>query len=153
MNLFRMVNPPDIRSAMFSGVWIALPYLAAVWLAVSMRRHNAVLIVLLITLLVCAVVGVYLLDASATGREVAAQQARDAVQPGEDPHHGPGGVRKANAELGEFVVSAFSILLVVVLPPIQLLAVLLLPIIAYGISALLRKRREPQVDPDRGEVG
>jgi hypothetical protein len=93
------------------------------------------------------VVGVYLLDASATQREVAAQQPRDTVQPGEDPHHGPGGVRKAHAELGEFVVSAFSILLVVVLPPVQLAAVLILPLIAYGVSALLSKRREVGTRP------
>ncbi len=100
---------------------------------------------LLVALLIAAPVGLSLLNASATQQEIAEQQARDAVQPGEDPQHGPAGMRKAGADAGAAVGGAFSILLAVALPPVQLAAVLLPAVIAYGISALLRSREARQV--------
>src|SRR5436853_493827 len=74
-----------------AGLWVAMAYLAAAGLAVLFRRHAAALVVLLVALLIVASVGLSLLSASATQQEVAEQQVSDAVQPGEDPHHGPGG--------------------------------------------------------------
>jgi hypothetical protein len=96
-----------------------------------------------ISLLVTGFVGVSLLDASATQQEVAAQQAREAVQPGEDPDHGPAGMRKAGADLAVSAGDAFSILLVVVLPPVQVLAVLIPVVIPAVMSAISRKIRSP----------
>jgi uncharacterized membrane protein YeiB len=139
--VFRMVAPPDASSAVLGGLWVAMPYLAAVGLAFLIRRHPAALITLLVALVLAAVVGVFLLDASATAREDARRQAATAVLPGEDPSHGPGGMRKAGADMGEAVTGVFSILLVVVLPPMQLAAVVLPAAVAWGVSALARRPR------------
>jgi multisubunit Na+/H+ antiporter MnhG subunit len=141
--LFRMVQPPDATAAVLGGLWVAMPYLAAAVLAGLLRRHTAALVVLLIALLLVAPVGLWLLNASATQQEVVEQQVRDAVQPGEDPDHGPAAMRKAGADMGAFVGGAFGILLVLVLPPAQLAAVLFPTVIAYGVSVLTRGR-EPQ---------
>jgi multisubunit Na+/H+ antiporter MnhG subunit len=89
----------------------------------------------LVALFIAAPVGLSLLNASATQQEIAEQQVRDAVQPGEDPDHGPAGMRKAGADMGAAVSSVFSILFVVVLPPVQLAAVLIPAVIAFGVSA------------------
>ena len=134
--LFRMVRPPDATSAVLGGLWVALPYLAAAGLAVLLRRHAAALVVLLVALLIAAPVGLSLLNASATQQQTAEQQVRDAVQPGEDPEHGPAGMRKAGADMGAAVSSVFSILFAVVIPPVQLAAVLIPALIAFGVSVL-----------------
>ena len=139
--VFRMVTPPDPSSAILGGVWVAMPYLAAVGLALLVRRHRAALVTLLVCLAGAAVVGVYLLDASATAHEVSRQQVATAVLPGEDPSHGPAGMRKSGAEMGEAVTGVFAILLVVVLPPVQLAAVMIPAAIAWGVSALARQPR------------
>jgi multisubunit Na+/H+ antiporter MnhG subunit len=146
--VFRMVRPPDATAAALGGLWVAMPYLAAAGLAVLFRRHAAALVVLLVALLLAAPVGLSLLNASAARQEVAEQQARDAVRPGEDPDHGPAGMRRAGADLGAAVGGAFSILLVVVLPPAQFAAVLIPTVIAYGVSALLRGREARRVPAD-----
>jgi multisubunit Na+/H+ antiporter MnhG subunit len=146
--LFRMVRPPDATAAVLGGLWVAMPYVAAAGLAVLFRRHAAALVVLLVALLIAAPVRLSLLNASATQQETAEQKVRDAVQPGEDPDHGPGGMRKAGADMGAAVSGVFSILLAVVLPPVQLAAVLIPTVIAYGVSALLRDREARRVPAD-----
>jgi multisubunit Na+/H+ antiporter MnhG subunit len=143
--LFRMFCPPDATAAVLGGLWVAMPYLAAAGLTVLLRRHAAALVVLLVALLIAAPVGLYLLNASATQQETAEQQVRDAVHPGEDPHHGPGGMRKSGADMGAAISSAFSILFVVVIPPVQLAAVLIPASIAFGVSLLLREGKARQV--------
>ena len=149
--LFRMVQPPDASAAALAGLWIASPYLMAAGLALLARRHGAALVTLLVALIVVGTVGVSLLNASATQQEVARQQAATAVLPGEDPSHGPGGMRKAGADMGEFIGDAFSILLVVVLVPVQLAVVGIPAAVAFGVSAWRRAaEREaalPVTDP------
>jgi hypothetical protein len=136
--LFRMFTPPDSMAGTIAGSWVGIPYLAAAVLAVLFRRHTATLVVLLVALVVAAPIGVSLLNGSVAHQEDAAQQVRDAVHPGEDPDSGPAGMRKAGADMGAAITNAFSIVLVVVLPPVQL-AVLLIPtLITFGISALRR---------------
>jgi hypothetical protein len=138
MFLFRMFTPPDWTAAAIAGLWVAMPHLAAVVLAVLFRRRIAVLLMLLVALVAAAPIGVSLFNASAIGQEAAAQQVRDAVHPGEDPDSGPAGMRKAGADMGAAVSSAFSIMLVVVLPPVQVAVVSIPTLIAFGISALRR---------------
>jgi hypothetical protein len=140
--LFRMVQPPDAADEVPAAAWVAMPYLAAIALALLFRRGAIALSVLLVALLVAAVVGVSLFDASATQQETARQQAANAVLPGESPDSGPGGMRKAGADAVVFVGGAFSILLVLVLPPVQLAAVAIPAGIGYGISLWLRRRAE-----------
>ena len=137
--VFRMVTPPDASSAVLGGLWVAMPFLAAVGLAFLVRRHRAALVTLLVCLAGAAVVGVSLLDASATAHEVSRQQAATAVLPGEDPSHGPAAMRKSGADLGEAATGVFGILLVVVLPPVQLAALVIPVAVAWGVSALGRR--------------
>jgi hypothetical protein len=49
-------------------------------------------------------------------------------------------MRKANADAGVVVGGFFSILLVVVLPPIQLAALTIPTVIGYGLSVLFRRK-------------
>jgi hypothetical protein len=137
-----MVNPPDPSSALLGGLWVAMPHLAAAGLAYLGRRHPAALVTLLVCLVGAAVVGVFLLDASATAHEESRRQVATAVLPGEDPNSGPAGMRKSGAETGEAATGAFAILLVVVLPPVQLAAVVIPAAIAWGVSALARRRTD-----------
>ncbi len=140
---FRVGRPPDAVAAVLGGLWLAMPYLAA---AGVFRRHTPALVTLLLALLIVATAGLSVFHASATQVEVAEQQARDAVQPGEDPHHGPGGMRQAGADMGAAISWGFSILLAVVVPPVQLAALLLPTLIAWGVTALARGG-EPQREP------
>jgi hypothetical protein len=146
--LFRMIRPPDATAAVLGGLWAGMPYLAAAGLAVLFRRHAAALVVLLVALLAAAPVGLFLLNASATQQESAEKQVRDAVQPGEDPDHGPAATRKAGADMGAAVCGVFSILLVVALPPVQFAAVFIPAVIAFGLSALFRERAARRVASD-----
>jgi multisubunit Na+/H+ antiporter MnhG subunit len=146
--LFRMFRPPDATAALLGGLWVAMPYIAAAGLAVLFRRNAPALVVLLIALLIAAPVGLSLLNASATQQQTAEQQVRDAVQPGEDPEHGPAGMRKAGADMGAAVSSVFSILFAVVIPPVQLAAVLIPALIAFGVSVLVREGKGRQVAAD-----
>jgi hypothetical protein len=116
----------------------------AVGLAVLFRRPAAPLAVLLIALFIAAPIGLSLLHASAAQQEVSREQVRNAVQPGEDPDHGPAAMRKSGAEMGAAFGWGFSILLAVILPPIQLVAVLFPPLTAYGFSALFRRRQKAE---------
>jgi hypothetical protein len=142
--VFRATSPPDTTAAVLGGLWIAMPYLAAVGLALLFRRHTAPLVVLVIALFIAAPIGLSLLHASAAQQEVSKEEVRNAVQPGEDPDHGPAAMRKAGAEMGAGFGWGFSILLAVILPPIQLAAVFIPTLLAYGISALVRLRQKAE---------
>ena len=139
--ILRAVRPPDGTSALLGGLWIAMPYFAVAGLALLLRRRPAALVALLIALLLVAPVGVSLFNATANQQEVARQQVRDAVGPGEDPDHGPAGMRRAGAETGAAVGSVFSILLAVVVPPVQLAVVAVAAGIGFGVSAWARGRQ------------
>jgi len=138
--ILRMVNMPDATAISFATLWINMPYLGAIVLAALFRRNKAILIVLLVCVLIVSFVGVSLFDASATQQENARKQADNAILPGEDPNHGPAGMRKANADAGVVVGGFFSILLVVALPPIQLAALTIPTVIGYGLSVLFRRK-------------
>jgi len=140
--LFRMFDPPDATAAFLGGAWVVMPFAAAAGMALIVRRHPAALVTLLVALLVAGGVGVSLLDASATQYEAARQQAATAVGPGEDPSHGPAGMRKAGADMGVFVGGAFAGALVVVLPAAQLVGLVIPAGIAFGISTWARSRAE-----------
>jgi hypothetical protein len=143
--LFRMFAPPDATAAFLGGAWVAMPFLVAAGMAPIVRRHRAALVTLLVTLLIVGGVGVSMLDAAATRHEVAREEAATAVLPGEDPDHGPAGMRKAGADMGVFVGGAFAIALVVVLPPAQLAGMVIPAGIAFGISTWTRSRVEARV--------
>ncbi len=141
--ILRMANMPDATAISLGTLWINMPYLAAIGLAVLFRRKNAILIVLFVCVLIVSFVGVSLFDASATQQEIARKQADNAILPGEDPNHGPAGMRKANADAGVFIGGFFTILLAVTLPPLQLAAVTIPTVIGYGLSVLLRRENDP----------
>jgi hypothetical protein len=140
--LGRLVTPPDAGSAVLGGLWLAMPYLGAAGLAGLTRRHTPALVTLLVALVVAGGVGLFLLDASATQEEAARRQVETAVRPGEDPDRGPAAARQVGADLGATVSGAFSILLCVFLPPLQLTAVTVPTVIAWVVSALFRRRPE-----------
>jgi hypothetical protein len=145
--LFRAVRPPDAMAAVLGGLWIAMPFLAAVGLALLYRRRTAPLVVLVIALLLAAPIGLSLLHACATQQEVAQQQVQNAVQPGEDPDHGPAAMRKSGAELGAAFGWGFSVLLAVFLPPLQLATVVIPTIITSWISAFLHHQATAKTGP------
>ncbi|OWK43584.1 hypothetical protein FRUB_03183 [Fimbriiglobus ruber] len=149
--LYRVTQPPDAIVAVLGVLWIAMPFLAASMLAVLLRRNTTSLVVLMIALLVVGAVGVSLMNASVTQQEIAQIQAQNAVLPGEDPDHGPGGMRKSGADLGVAIGGAFQILLAVILPPVQLAAVVIPTGVGYGISAWLRSRQ--RVSDNREDEG
>jgi F0F1-type ATP synthase assembly protein I len=144
--LFRVGRPPDEVAAVLGGLWIAMPYLAAVGMAALFRRSTPALVALLIALLITSGVGLSMYHASAKQQEAAEQQLRDAVQPGEDPDHGPAAKRKTGAEVGVAIGWAFSILLLVVLPPVQLAAMFLPTLITYGVAVMVREPEPRQVE-------
>jgi hypothetical protein len=129
--VFSMVEPPDATAYLLGGLWLTMPYLAALYLAVRMRRIPGALTILLIALLVTSAVGVWLYHASAAQYAISQQQVKTAVLPGEDPNSGPGGMRKSGAEMGAAVSGVFSILLAVIVPPSQLIGILLPTILSY----------------------
>ncbi len=138
--LFRMVLPPDASSALLAALWVAMPYLAAVGLAALLSRNTTALGVLLAALLIAGLIGVYLFSGSATQQANAERQAREAVLPGEDPTRGAAAMRKTGADAGAAITGAFSILVVLVVPPAQLAAVVIPAAIGYGVSALRARR-------------
>jgi hypothetical protein len=138
--VIRMVQMPDATAATLGTLWVTMPYLAAVVLSVLFRRNKAALIVLLVSLLIVSFVGVSMFDASATEQEVLQKEADNTVLPGEDPHRGPAGMRKANADMGVAAGGLFSILLAVILPPVQLATVTIPTVIGNGIAVLRRRR-------------
>jgi hypothetical protein len=149
--LFRMVSPPDEGSALLGGLWVALPYLAAAGLALLLHRRPAALIVLLISLLIAAGFGLSLLGNAATEQGIAEQKVKTAVLPGEDPNRGPAAMRKSGAEVGAAISGVFSIVLLVVLPPIQLAAVVIPTAVGYGVSALVGlRRKDPEEESEPG---
>lgn len=74
----------------------------------------------------------------------AERDVREAVQPGEDPTRGAAAMRKTGAEAGAAIRGAFSILMVLVVPPAQLAAVAIPTAIASAVSALRRRRVAPE---------
>jgi hypothetical protein len=72
----------------------------------------------------------------AVNQAAADEQVRTAVQPGEDPHSGPASHRRVGAELGKDITDLFSVVLAVVLPPIQLAVIVVPTLIAWVIVAL-----------------
>jgi hypothetical protein len=134
--VFSMVEPPDATAYVLGGLWLLLPYLAATLFAVCFRRLASTLVVLLIASIAAAFVGVTLYQSSAAQNAIARNQAKAAALPGEDPNSGPGGMRKAGAEMGAAVSSVFSILLALIMPPAQFV-VIVLPAL---VSLLFRSR-------------
>jgi hypothetical protein len=139
--LFQMFSPPDAVAALLGGLWVAMPFLGTAGMALLVRRDAAALSVMLAALIVAGSVGVSILNSSAEQYAQSRQEVRDAVGPGEDPSHGPGGKRKAGAEMGAAITTAFSIAVVGFVPPVQFAAVVIPTLIAYGVSALCRRRR------------
>jgi len=136
--VFRMFQPPDEFSAILGGLWLAAPYLVTAGFALLFRKRLAPLIVLLVAFLIAAGVGVSMFNSSANQQAIANHQVETAVQPGEDPNAGPGGMRKSGAEMGAAISSVFSIALAVILPPIQIAVVVIPTLIGFGVSALMR---------------
>jgi hypothetical protein len=138
--VFSMVEPIDATAYVLGGLWLLMPYLAALILAVAVRRLTRTLMALLIALLVAASVGISLYHSSAAQYAIARNQVKTAVLPGENPNSGPGGMRKSGAEMGAAISGVFSILLAVVVPPSQL-AVILVPTL---LSLIFRSRARAQ---------
>jgi hypothetical protein len=138
--VFSVVHPPDEFWALQGGLWVAMPYLAAVGLALLLRRHHAPLIVLLVALLVAAGLGLPLFANSAGQHAAAEQQVKTAVLPGEDPSRGPAGMRKSGAEASAAITWGVSVVLAVVLPPVQLALVVIPTAIGYLVYALAWRR-------------
>jgi hypothetical protein len=153
----RAFPPPDASAAAAGVAWLGGPYLLAAGLALVFRRRPTVLWALLIAVALAGTVGASLYDGVADGAIEARRQAETAVLPGEDPDHGPGGMRKAGADFGAFVAEAFGVAVLVVVPPVQAVAVALAAGIGYALSAWRRGRAEArrvweaEHTDDRGE--
>jgi hypothetical protein len=129
-----MVNPPDESAYVLGGLWILMPYLTALLVAGLGRRNKAVLVTLLVALALTTFVGVSFYQSSAAMHADARHQVETAVLPGEDPHSGPAGMRKAGADAGAMISDVFSILFAVFIPPVQFVGVMLPTLIAYAVS-------------------
>jgi hypothetical protein len=138
----RAFPPPDSTAAALGVAWLGGPFLLAVILAVILRRHSAALWALLVTVALAGTVGAVLYDSVASGALKARREAETAVLPGEDPHSGPGGMRKAGADFGAFVTDVVGVAVLVVVPPVQALAVAAAAGIGYALSAWRQGRAE-----------
>jgi hypothetical protein len=136
--LLRIVQPPYDASALLGGLWVAMPYLASVALALLMRRHYTPQLVLLVAFLVATAAGLSFLGNAAAQRELSRYESVTAVFPGEDPTRGPAAMRKTSAEVNEAFTGVFSVLLLALVPPVQLALVLVPTLIARGVVALAR---------------
>ncbi len=138
----RAFPPPDASAAALGVAWLAGPYLLAVVLALVLRRRPAALWALVVTVALAGAVGASLYDGAVSGVIETRHQAETAVLPGEDPNHGPGGMRKAGADFGAFVAEVFGVAVLVVVPPAQVLAVAVAGGIGFALSAWGRGRGE-----------
>jgi hypothetical protein len=138
--LYRLDTSPDVESAVLGALWLGFPYLAAAALAGLARRHGAAQVTLLVTLVVAGGIGLYLLTVATVEHERSHHEVVTAVHPGEDPHRGAAGMRKSGAEMSEFFTGALSLFLCVVVPPVQLAAIVVPTLIAWVVSALARGR-------------
>jgi hypothetical protein len=138
----RAFPPPDASAAVIAAGWLGGPYLLAGVLAVVLRRRSAVLGSLLAAVALGGVVGAVLFAEVADAVVTARQQAVTAVLPGEDPDRGPGGMRRAGADLGSFVTDVFGVAVVVVVPPVQAFAVAAAAGVGYALSVWRRGRAE-----------
>ncbi len=141
--LHRLVAPPDTDSIVAGGLWLGLPYLAAATLAGLARRHAAALVTLFVTLVAAAGIGLYLRTVATLEHDRSHREVATAVHPGEDPNRGAAGMRKSGAEMGEFFTGALSIFLCVIVPPVQLAAIVVPTMIAWVASALVRREDTP----------
>jgi hypothetical protein len=141
--LFLTFNPPR-EGVPLATLWVAMPYLATAGLALLLRRHHTALMVLLVSSVLAAGAGLSVLAKIGAANADAQQQVRDAVQPGEDPSSGGAGKRKAGAEIGADITWLFSVLLLVVVPPVQLAMVVIPTVIGYVVSAVSRRNEPPE---------
>jgi hypothetical protein len=137
--VFRYAHPPDTEAAFLGGLWLAMPYILAVLLAIIFRRQRTTLIVLAVLLALAAFVGISFTQSAVSQQIVADQQVKDAVQPGEDPSHGPAAMRKSGAEMGAAIGLGFMIVLAVVVPPFQA-GVIAIPTVIVGIVVHARQK-------------
>jgi hypothetical protein len=152
--VYSMVKPTDETAFVLGGLWILMPYLTALIIAGLCRQYRGVLITLLVALALVTFVGVSMYQSSAAPHADARHQPEPAVLPGEDPNSAPAALRKSGveimrkvgAEIGAGISNVFSILLAVVLPPVQSVGVAVPTLIAYVVS---RKKSKP-VDRDAG---
>jgi hypothetical protein len=138
----RAFPPPDSTAAALGVGWLGGPYLLAVVLAVVLRRHPTALWVLLATVVLAGAVGAVLCAEVADAVVTARREAEAAVLPGEDPSRGAAGKRKAGADLGSFVADVFGVAVLVVIPPVQALAVASAAGVGYALSVWRRGRAE-----------
>jgi hypothetical protein len=142
--VFRYAHPPDATAAFLGGLWLAMPYLVAVLLACLFRWQRTTLIDLAVLLALAAFVGISFTYSAVSQQAAAEQQVKDAVQPGEDPTHGPAAMRKSGAEMGAAIGFGFLIVLAVVVPPVQT-AVIAIPTIILGVINRARQEHMRQV--------
>jgi phosphotransferase system glucose/maltose/N-acetylglucosamine-specific IIC component len=145
LTLLPVVDPPDTTAATLGVIWIGLPSLLAIGLAVLGCRRRGLLVALLMALALTAVPGLYLYGQVVTEVSTARQEAATAVQPGEDPDRGPAGMRKAGADMGVFVTDGISLFVLAIVPPAQLVVVA----IAAGVGALVSHTRANGSDSGR----
>lgn len=138
----RAFPPPDSSAAALAVGWLGGPYLLAVVLAVVLRRHPTALWALLATVVLAGLIGAVLCAEIADTVVAARREAETAVLPGEDPDRGPGGMRKTGADLGSFVTDVFGVVVLVVVPPVQALAVAVAAGVGYTLSVWRRGRAE-----------
>jgi hypothetical protein len=138
--LFRMFNPPDATLALLAGAWVAMPFLGSAGLAALLRKKTVALTVLLVSLVLMSFGGVSILFHMATQQAQLQQEVRDVVQPGEDPSHGPAGMRKSGAEAGAAIGDVITAGFVMFIPPVQLAGVVLPTLIGWGVGALVGRR-------------
>jgi hypothetical protein len=137
--------PPDASATALVIAWLCWPFLMAALLSGLFHRRAAVLVALLFAVVAAGVVGATLYDSAASQALVARQEAATAVLPGEDADRGPGGMRKAGADMGSFVTDLFGMAVVVIVPPIQAVGVVL----AFGLGlalSLWRRARSQAVE-------
>ena|SRR5579883_2708868 len=150
--LFRAFRPPDTQTALAGAVWVVLPYLAAVGFAVGFRRYTPSLVAIFVALLVTTPIALILLTAASETVVAARQQVETAVLPGESPDSGPGGMRKAGADLGFAFAGIFDVVVTGVVPPAQFVVVSVAAVVGYALAyrAAVRRRWEIEHTDTRG---
>jgi len=139
---FYTVEPQDAVLGFILGVWVAVPYLTAIWFGISFRKQRLPQTVLLITFIVSAGSGLYPFIQFAVFHADAKQQLESEVQPGEDPSAGASSMRKSGAELNAGFVWGIALVLAALVPPAQFVGITVPTLIAWGVGAARKKPEE-----------
>ena len=133
--VIRAFPPPDSTAVVLGLAWVGGPFFLASVLALAFSRWRPVTLALLTAVALAGVAGTAIYLWVSFEVTSARQEVATAVLPGEDPSRGPAAMRKSGAEMGSFLTDLFGVAALVVVPPLQVLSVIVATGIGFALSA------------------